>query len=140
MLRDETKNYISIQKWVQKQKIAVKRIRTKSKKIRMTPFIFGRTAWISRKWEREKGGEEKKKSGCHALQNSMCVASLGSSHRGESNAMMEGHVWPLQSTLCVVCLWWIAPTHWLMQCTHQLPHDTMRLPYACIKTNHHNQS
>ena len=111
MLRDETKNYISIQKWVQKQKIAVKRIRTKSKKIRMTPFIFGRAAWISRKWEREKGGEEKKKSGCHALQNSMCVASLGSSHCGESNAMMEGHVWPLQLTLCVVCLWWIAPTH-----------------------------
>jgi len=61
--------------------------------------------------EKREGGEEKKKSGCHALQNSMCVASLGSSHCGESNAMMEGHVWSLQLTLCVVCLWWIAPTH-----------------------------
>jgi hypothetical protein len=44
MLRDETKKYISIQKWIQNQKIAVKKIRIKSKKIRMTPFIFGRAA------------------------------------------------------------------------------------------------
>jgi hypothetical protein len=44
MLRDETKKYISIQKWIQNQKITVKRIRIKSKKIRMTPFIFGRAA------------------------------------------------------------------------------------------------
>jgi len=139
-LRDETKKYISIQKWIQKQKIAVKRIRTKSKKIKMTPFIFGRAAWISRKWEREKGGGEKKKSGYHALQNSMCVASLGSSHRGESNAMMEGHVWPLQLTLCAVCLWWITP-HTLAYAVHAPAPTRYYEASICMhKTNHHNQS
>jgi len=61
MLRNETKEYIQFKNGFKSKKNSIKRIRTKFKTDRRTPFIFSKTTWISRKWERKREARRKKK-------------------------------------------------------------------------------